>query len=196
MLNKVLRVVSMLVVSAIALALVLTASPVAAQAAPGTAGAAVSAFTVAGQLTAEEAAGLTQMREEEKLARDVYQYLYQRWGLGIFSNIASSEQTHMNAIKTLLDRYQLADPAAGNPAGVFTNPELQALYNQLIAQGSQSLVSALQVGITIENLDISDLQEQLALTTKLDIKTVYQNLLKGSQNHLRSFTATLQRQAS
>ena len=96
----------------------------------------------------------------------------------------------MAAIKMLLDRYGIADPAAGQPIGVFTNPDLQALYNQLIAQGNQSLAAALQVGVTIEEVDIRDLQTRLAGTTHADIKQVYTNLMNGSYNHLRAFMRT------
>jgi len=128
------------------------------------------------------------MREEEKLAHDVYQYLYEKWGLPVFKNIVASEQTHTDAIKTLLDRYQIADPAAGNEPGVFASDDLQALYDQLIAQGSQSSAAALGVGVAIEKLDISDLEQQLAMTTHSDITTVYKNLLRGSQNHLQAFS--------
>lgn len=140
-------------------------------------------------LTPDEAAGLTQMREEEKLAHDVYVALYDKWQLKPFSNISSAEQTHSDAVKMLLDRYSLADPAAGNAEGVFTNPDLQALYTALVAQGSTSLVDALTVGAAIEDLDIADLQ---ALTTTTpDIKLVYDNLEKGSRNHMRAFTKQL-----
>ena len=156
--------------------------------------ASVAPLAVTSTLSADEIAGLQFMREEEKLARDVYLTLYQKWGVTTFNNIASSEATHMASIKTLLDRYGIADPAAGQPIGVFTNPELQALYNQLIAQGSQSLAAALQVGVTIEQVDIRDLQTRLASTTHSDIKSVYNNLLRGSTNHLRAFTNQLQTQ--
>jgi hypothetical protein len=117
-------------------------------------------------LMADEIAGLQFMREEEKLAHDVYVSFYQQYGLAIFNNIANSEATHMAAIKTLLDRYGIADPATSQPIGVFTNPDLQALYNQLILQGNQSLAAALQVGTAIEEIDISDLQTRLARTTQ------------------------------
>jgi hypothetical protein len=145
-------------------------------------------------LTVEEIAGLLYMREEEKLAHDVYLALSSQWGLRIFQNIAGSEQTHTDAIKTLLDRYGLSDPAAGKAAGQFADPTLQGLYDQLVAQGSQSLADALKVGATIEEIDILDLQEQIALTTHADIQRVYQNLERGSRNHLRAFVTTLQRQ--
>ena len=130
------------------------------------------------------------MREEEKLARDVYNAFYDRYGLRVFSNIAASEQAHMNAVLTLLNRYGLADPAATTP-GVFNNADLQALYDDLIAQGNQSLTEALRAGVLIEETDIADLQDGLALTTHADLRAVYANLLRASQNHLRAFSRQL-----
>lgn len=138
-------------------------------------------------LTTDEVDDLVFMREEEKLAHDVYATLYEKWGLPIFQNIADSEATHTAAVKVLLDRYGIADPAAGKGVGEFTNPDLQKLYNQLVAQGSKSLADALKVGIAIEELDIRDLQTRLARTSSADIKLVYNNLLRGSENHLRAF---------
>ncbi len=148
----------------------------------------------ASQLTAAEAAALRYMREEEKLAHDVYLALYEKWGTPIFKNISNSEQTHTDAIKTLLARYGVADPAAGKAAGVFTDLKLQDLYNQLVEQGRQSLADALRVGAAIEEIDILDLQERIAQTGQADIRLVYDNLTKGSRNHLRSFVATLKTQ--
>ena len=143
----------------------------------------------ASDLSADEAASLIFMREEEKLARDVYNALYAVWGQQTFVNIAASEQAHMDEIKVLLDRYGLDDPAL--EPGVFTNLDLQALYDQLVAQGSISLVDALKVGAAIEEIDILDLQERLALTDNPDIQAAFNNLLSGSASHLRSFTSVL-----
>ncbi len=148
----------------------------------------------AAALSAEEAAGLTFMREEEKLAHDVYLALYDQWQLPIFQNIAASEQTHTEAVLTLLQRYGLPDPAQGAAAGEFADAELQALYDQLVAQGVESLAAALRVGAAIEEIDILDLQERLAQTDQADIQQVYNNLAAGSRNHLRSFVSTLQAQ--
>jgi len=145
-------------------------------------------------LSVDESAGLTFMREEEKLAHDVYVTFYQQYGLSIFNNIANSEATHMASVKTLLDRYGLNDPAAGNGVGEFENANLQALYDQLIAQGSQSLSAALKVGAAIEEIDILDLKARLAAATHSDIQQVYTSLLNGSYNHLRAFANTLQAQ--
>ncbi|MDY0019709.1 MAG: DUF2202 domain-containing protein [Anaerolineae bacterium] len=145
-------------------------------------------------LTDAEIAGLTYMREEEKLAHDVYLALYDEWDLAIFQNIAASEQTHTEAVKTLLTRYGLEDPSEGMAAGDFRDAELQKLYDELVAQGQRSLTDALKVGAAIEEIDILDLEERLAQTTNADIRQVYTNLLKGSRNHLRAFTKTLERQ--
>lgn len=149
--------------------------------------------TPAASLSQAEIDGLLWMREEEKLARDVYNALYATWGLSVFQSIAQSEQTHMDAVKGLLDRYGLADPAAAEP-GVFTNPELQALYDRLVAQGRESVVAALQVGAAIEEIDILDLQKQLTLVAAADVQQVYTNLLRGSENHLRAFVNNLSAQ--
>jgi hypothetical protein len=146
-----------------------------------------------GVLSEEEVAGLLFMREEEKLARDVYLALYEEWGLNVFQNIAQSEATHMDAVLTLIERYGLKDPAASTAEGEFVDETLQGLYDQLVEEGSRSLADALKVGAAIEEIDILDLQTHLAETEQPDIQLVYQNLLKGSRNHLRAFASNLER---
>ena len=152
----------------------------------------VSASSASG-LTAAEKADLQYMREEEKLARDVYAALGAKWmDAAIFERIAASEQRHMNAVKVVLDRYGIADPAAGGKAaGRFTSPQLQKLYDELVTNGSQSLEAALGVGVTIEKVDIADLEKALAETASADLERLYGNLLRGSQNHLQAFTGYL-----
>jgi hypothetical protein len=138
-------------------------------------------------LSTAEFNSLSFMREEEKLARDVYITLYNKWGVNIFTNITSSEQTHMDAISLLLSKYHLNDPVGTNGIGVFTNNTLQQLYSQLVAQGSTSVLDAYKVGATIEDLDIFDLTNALTTIDNQDITLVYNALLKGSRNHLRSY---------
>lgn len=156
--------------------------------------AANQAIVAPATISPEEAAALQFMREEEKLAHDVYVTLYAEWGLRLFTNIAASEQTHTQAVATLLDRYAIADPVTGNSVGEFTNPELQALYDQLVAQGNQSVAAALKVGAAIEEIDILDLEERLADTDNAAIERVYNSLLAGSKNHLQAFVSTLKTQ--
>ena len=146
-------------------------------------------------LTEQEIEGLLFMREEEKLARDVYLTFDEFYiELAIFENIAESEQRHMDAIKNLLDKYGLDDPTEGMDIGEFTNQELQNLYYQLIEEGEQSLNDALTVGGKIEEIDIIDLKNYIEQTDKTDLERVYSNLLKGSKNHLRAFVKELKKQ--
>ncbi len=161
--------------------------------ATGTLGVPATALAVPGTLSEDEGAALLFMREEEKLAHDVYVTLYDQWGLRVFRNIAASEQKHTDAVAALLDAYGLEDPTVGNAVGEFTNPALQALYDDLVAQGSVSAAEALKVGVTIEELDIADLEQRIAETDNADIQLVYRNLLAGSANHLRAFSSTLRR---
>lgn len=152
---------------------------------------AVQAIIAPATISIEEAADLQFMREEEKLAHDVYVTLYEQWGLRVFNNISRSEQQHTDAVAYLLDRYDITDPAAGNALGEFTDEKLQALYDQLVAQGSKSVADALKVGAAIEEIDILDLQKRLAETDNAAIDQVYENLLAGSENHLRAFVSNL-----
>lgn len=139
-------------------------------------------------LSASEAAALTYMREEEKLARDVYTTLAGTSGDQRFTRIAASEQRHMDQLGRLLTRYTLADPTAGKAAGEFQDAKLQQLYTDLVAKGSASPAAALQVGRSIEKLDIADLQQREAASTHSDVTTVFQQLERGSNMHLRAFT--------
>ena len=141
-------------------------------------------------ISTDEHAGLIYMYEEEKLARDVYTTLASQYQTPIFNRIGASEQRHMDAVKRLLQAYQVTIPT-GNTTGVFTDVKLAALYQQLVNRGEQSYIDALQVGATIEDLDIYDLQQYISGTENRAILQVYQNLAKGSRNHIRAFTGQL-----
>lgn len=137
-------------------------------------------------LTQHEKDDLLFLREEEKLARDVYLYAYDLYGVQIFKNIANSEQKHMNSVLDLLKKYNLND-SASEIIGTFNNPDLQAIYNSLIEKTNISLLEALLVGNTIEDLDINDISINEQRTEKDDLLTMYNALKCGSRNHLRNF---------
>lgn len=137
-------------------------------------------------LTDAEIAGLLRMREEEKMAREVYLKMNELWGAKSFENIAKSELTHANAVLALLTHFEIADPASSE-IGVFADVAIQKLYNELVAAGAESALKALETGAFIEELDILDLEKLLDETTNEDLELVYGNLLKGSRNHLRAF---------
>jgi hypothetical protein len=143
--------------------------------------------TTSGTLSAAQLADLAWMAEEEKLAHDVYIALAETTGDARFSRIASSESRHLEAMRTLLARYDQTDPTAGRAAGEFANEEFATLYGDLVAKGSTSLDAALEVGRTIERMDIADLTDKRAGLSAPDVQRVYASLLAGSENHLRAF---------
>jgi hypothetical protein len=142
-------------------------------------------------LSAEEEYWLLYMREEEKLARDVYRTFYEQWHLRIFDSIAASEQRHFDAIGKLIERYGLTDSARVEP-GLFNDIALQGDYEKLIPMGMESAWAALEVGVIIEEQDITDLREAMGKTDKTDILRVYTNLLNGSLNHLDAFMSHIE----
>ncbi len=143
-------------------------------------------------LSTLEAADLTFMRQEEKLARDVYLELGDLWNIPTFDNIAASEQRHMDAMLGLLQTYQLPDPVVGFAIGEFLDPALQQLHDDLRALGDTSALSALQVGGLIEEVDMRDIVAAIERSQHADIDNAYLNLLCGSRNHLRAFAAQIE----
>lgn len=146
-----------------------------------------SGYVCSTDLTDNEKADLIYMREEEKLARDVYLYSLDLYGMQIFSNISKSEQRHMDLMLDLLTQYNIPDPAS-EKQGVFTNADLQVLYNDLTAKSQLSLLDALLVGASIEDLDIRDLDNCLAKTEKTAVVSTYEKLSCASGNHIRAFS--------
>jgi hypothetical protein len=144
-------------------------------------------------LSAYETAALSYMREEEKLARDVYLVMFEYWGADIFTKIAGSEQQHMDTMKTKLDKYGLPDPALPYN-GLFTDAYLQGKYDELVEIGANSLTDGLRVGATIEEIDMVDIQHAIDVTNHIDVVVAYQNLLEGSKSHLRAYVNTLAKQ--
>jgi len=142
------------------------------------------------EITSAEQDALYFMLEEEKLAKDVYAYLGAHWGHNTFINIERSESSHVNAVISLLNAYDLEFQLA--EAGTFHDSALQELYYNLIAQGETDMVAALNVGATIEDLDIADLETYLNSISNPLIANTFSNLQCGSRNHLRAFSSSLE----
>ncbi|HOW25536.1 MAG TPA: DUF2202 domain-containing protein [Bacteroidales bacterium] len=144
------------------------------------------------ELSAEEVEALLHMREEELLAKDVYVFAYALYPIPIFNNISKSETQHTTMVKYLLDKYELTDPGENHQPGVFINQELQTAYNELTDLADNSLIDGLTAGATIEDMDIFDLQNLLQnVVDNQDITWVFENLERGSRNHLRAFYRNL-----
>ena len=140
-------------------------------------------------LTPSEREGILLMREEEKLAHDVYGFFANQYNIPIFGNIAKSETVHQKMVIELMSRYEIEDPSFDED-GKFHNEELQELYDKLTAQGT-TIIEALKIGAYIEELDIRDLKQLMKETDNEDILATYNPLLQGSENHLRAFVRNL-----
>lgn len=160
------------------------------------------------------------MREEEKLARDVYLTLSGLYPTEpAFSTIAEdSEQAHTDTVRDMLANYNIADP---NPdannlpdsIGIFTGTDygwyFVEKYNQLINRGSQSVLEALYVGAFIEELDMIDIvycpkviietdngigegECGLVYTDEVSLQIMFNHLVDGSKNHLRAYVKNIE----
>jgi hypothetical protein len=138
-----------------------------------------------------DAAALQYMVAEEKLAHDVYVTLGEEYGLRVFTNIARSETQHQSAVARLLDKYGIKNPTLGDKVGVFDDPKLQKLYDDLVAKGMLSLQDALEVGVLVEETDIADLKEVIAGNEPAAVDRVLTNLLNASYKHLAAFERQL-----
>ncbi len=124
-----------------------------------------------GKLDTIEATHLAFMREEEKLARDVYITLYERFkGTKTpFGQIDESEQRHTDAVAGMLHKYGEDDPNTDDTVGVYTGAYAEYFtkrYQLLIDVDSQDhplnytsnpLLNALYHGAFVEELDVNDI---------------------------------------
>jgi hypothetical protein len=140
-------------------------------------------------------ATLAVMREQQKLARDVYDSMHKVWGLALFEEIGSAEAAHMEAVKSLLDQFVVADPVAatGDTPGKFVHRRFQQLYDSLVVLGTASPEGAFRVGAFVEEMDIVDLQRAVQATSSSDLKAIYKYMVVGSERHLLAFSRRLKR---
>lgn len=176
-----------------------------------------SGSTSSTSLDSIEISHLTFMREEEKLARDVYLTLAEQYpGHPIFNNIATrAEQTHTDTMRDKLEQFNLEDPNPNTnnlPAsrGIFTGAEWGSYftekYSELTTQGITSTLNAFYVGAFIEELDMKDISVcpqimiehgypspcGLAYTDESALQTAYSSLINGSENHLRAYVKQIE----
>lgn len=141
-------------------------------------------------LSKQEIENLQFLKEEEKLARDVYLFSYDLYNQKIFKNIANSEQSHMNSVSVIIEKHNIMDMSF-DERGKFSNHELQQLYDDLVDMSKISLENALIVGATIEDLDINDINNFIINANHQDVILMYEKLNCGSRNHLRAYTNNL-----
>jgi hypothetical protein len=92
----------------------------------------------------------------------------------------------MTVVGQLLMAHNRNDPVKNDAMGSFTNPKFAKLYEELVETGSQSLCDAYRAEVQMEEMDIKDVTESLAQVANSIVRSVYHNLLRASQNHLRA----------
>ncbi|NNJ61138.1 MAG: DUF2202 domain-containing protein [Dactylosporangium sp.] len=140
-----------------------------------------------GTLTEAQRSTVAAMAQEEKLAHDLYVAFAAKYDTNAFDRIANAESQHLTAVRALMDRYEITDPTAGQPDGTFSDSTVQATYDRLLAQGTAGEQQAFEVGRTVEQTDIDDLQQALEGLSAADVKQVYTHLLDASRRHLAAF---------
>jgi hypothetical protein len=158
-------------------------------------------------LTQEVKDTLAYMGNEERLAYDVYNKLYETYQLKQFTNIATkSEYKHIQTVQLLVKKY-ISDPSEFTnidltdlnyketkiedmQAGTYDIQVIQGLYDLLISKGLQSRQDALEVGCMVEVTDINDLLGDIELAKEshaTDVVTAFEYLRDGSYNHYWAF---------
>ncbi len=151
---------------------------------------------------------ISYMGNEERLAYDVYNRLYSRWGIKQFINISTKfEYKHITAVQRLVQKYKISDDVNFTnidmtPSGYMNTPieemkpgtydisKIQNLYNDLVSKGLNSEIDALEVGCMVEVTDINDLNRYLEIakaSNAVDVEEVFTFLRQGSYNHYRAF---------
>ena len=141
------------------------------------------------KLSSAEKEALLYSLEEEKMAHEVYSFLDEKWGSMQFNHIKNAEKRHFEAGKNILDAYAVLYDLKAE--GKFTNPTIQKLYDELIAQGSKSEKDAFLAGALIEDFDIYDLRKEIKIAQNKNVLATLKHLEQGSQNHMRAFTRGL-----
>ena len=142
--------------------------------------------------TDAEKASLIYAREEQKVARDLYQQLGEKWLSPVLASNAQAEQKHFDAVKTLLDRFGMTDPARP-AAGQFTDPVLQKMYASLLERGGRSLVEAFNAAAYMEEAEIGDTGKFVEYANRLDIIRGLGTVYAEDRSHLRAYVAELKK---
>ena len=168
-------------------------------------------------LTQEAKDTLSYMGNEERLAYDVYNYLYDYHlnnnteAINQLTNIATNaEYVHIQTVQLLVQKYITSESDFTNVdlnennykesaiedmnAGVYDISAIQNLYDLLISKGVQSKQDALEVGCMVEVTDINDLDKDILIAQESnadDVVAAFEFLRDGSYSHYWAFDSGL-----
>ncbi|NTV17903.1 MAG: DUF2202 domain-containing protein [Bacteroidales bacterium] len=142
------------------------------------------AFDSTADLTADEIEFIYAVREDEKVARDLYFSFFGTFGLKPFENIGKAEDNHIKATEKLFDYYEIDYPALSEN-GKFENAIRQKLFDSLLLKGTPEL-EAFKVMAMLEESNIVEYGEVLKTIANPNIKIVIENLARASANHFKA----------
>lgn len=141
-----------------------------------------------GTLASEQESTVAEQAELEKMSHDLYVVFAEQNGDYRFERIAAAETRHLDAVRTLMDRYGIDDPTVGLDEGEFTSEAVQTMYDDLLDEGSESLEAALKVSQEHERQDIAGLETFAEDVDAPDAAQVFEHLADGSEMHLQAFS--------
>jgi hypothetical protein len=98
----------------------------------------------------------------------------------------------MDTLLGKLDFFGVEDPVTNDETGVFTDPAIGEMYDEMVSRGMTSLLEAYYVGAYIEEMDIRDLGAAIVETDESPLIKAYGNLQAASRNHLRAFVGHIE----
>ena len=111
--------------------------------------------------------------QDEYMARAEYEAIITQYGNATpFTNIIGAEESHISQLLPLFEAYGF-DPPADDAASRTVLPA--------------SLQEAYETGVDAEIANIAMYESFLAQDIPADVSAVFQNLLSGSESHLRAF---------
>ncbi len=140
-----------------------------------------------GTLTDVQKQTLADQAEKEKLSHDVYVAYFESTGDYRFERVAQSEEQHLEALRNLMDRYDVTDPTRGLDEGEFKTDAVDAAYDDYLDEGD-GLAGALKAARAVEKDDIAGLEQAAEGLHAPDAEQVYEHLTRASEMHLQVFS--------
>jgi len=139
-------------------------------------------------LNETEKADILRLQEDQKYITDLNAILAtQHPEITVFSNISRASAAYQASDNVILQRYGIASPEKA-AAGEFSSGKLQAVTDNDINTGSNSVRDALLVSARAEELHIVDLESAIGRTDNPDLRFIYRQELVSARNNLRTLS--------
>jgi hypothetical protein len=139
----------------------------------------------------KDKSSLIYFREEQKLAADAFASYFEIWENKLFFNAEVNEKGHIKKVISLLEYYEIEDPAGDNEKGKFINDSIKNEYFNIVSFGRQSLIHAYLGSAELAEKDIFETGNAISETDNEKIIEVYKALKGSSEKYLKIFIGKL-----